>query len=188
MPGNLVLTNPFPTMARTIWDDHQRYVGGYFSRFPGHYQTSDRAIRDPDGHLWVVGRTDDVINVAAHRISTMEIETAVTAQPGVAEAAVIGVDDPVKGTVPVAFVALMPDADRAAVEAAVTQAVDTAIGGIARLHRVYVTRAVPKTRAGKIMRRLLREAVQEGRISSDTTGLEDLDTLEAILEAVREAE
>ena len=187
VPGNLVLTHPFPTLARTIWDDHPRYLSGYFSRFPGYYQTSDRAIRDKDGHLWVIGRTDDVINVAAHRISTMEIETAVTAQPGVAEAAVIGVDDAVKGTVPVAFVVLMPGADRRAVEEAVTQSVDLTIGGIARLHRVYVTRAIPKTRAGKIMRRLLREAVQAGRISSDTTGLEDPDSLGAILEAVKES-
>ena len=185
-PGNLVLTHPFPTLARTIWDDHPRYVTGYFSRFASRYQTSDRAIVDADGHLWVVGRTDDVINVAAHRISTMEIESAVTAQAGVAEAAVIGVDDAVKGTVPVAFVTLMPGADRREVETAVTVAVDAAIGGIARLHRVYVTRAIPKTRAGKIMRRLLREAVQEGKILSDTTGLEDPDSLDAILTAVVE--
>lgn len=185
-PGNLVLTHPFPTLARTVWDDHPRYMQGYFSRFPGYYQSSDRAIRDPDGHLWVVGRTDDVINVAAHRISTMEIESAVNAQAGVAEAAVIGVDDSVKGTVPVAFVTLMAGADRVQVERAVTAAVDHAIGGIARLHRVYITRAIPKTRAGKIMRRLLREAVQTGRITSDTTGLEDPDSLTAILEAVRE--
>jgi acetyl-CoA synthetase len=185
-PGNLVLTHPFPTLARTIWDDHPRYLERYFSRFPGRYQTSDRAILDTDGHLWVIGRTDDVINVAAHRISTMEIESTVTAQSGVAEAAVIGVDDGVKGTVPVAFITLMPGADRTRVEAAVTAAVDSAIGGIARLHRVYITRSIPKTRAGKIMRRLLREAVQEGRILSDTTGLEDPESLEAILASVRE--
>ena len=184
--GNLVLTVPFPTLARTIWDDHTRYTAGYFGRFPGRYQTSDRAIVDADGHLWVVGRTDDVINVAAHRISTMEIESAVAAQAGVAEAAVIGVDDPVKGTVPVAFIALLQGADRAEVVSKVTAAVDSAIGGIARLDRVYVTRAIPKTRAGKIMRRLLREAVQDGRITSDTTGLEDPDSLTAILEAVAE--
>jgi acetyl-CoA synthetase len=184
--GNLVLTVPFPTLARTIWDDHARYTTGYFGHFPGRYQTSDRAIVDADGHLWVVGRTDDVINVAAHRISTMEIESTVAAQAGVTEAAVIGVDDPVKGTVPVAFVSLMAGADRAQVVSQVTAAVDTAIGGIARLHRVYVTRAIPKTRAGKIMRRLLREAVQSGEIKSDTTGLEDPDSLTAILEAVRE--
>ena len=187
-PGNLVLTHPFPTLARTIWDDHERYLKGYFSRFPGRYQTSDRAIRDTDGHLWVIGRTDDVINVAAHRISTMEIESIVAAQPGVAEAAVIGIDDGVKGMVPVAFVTLMPDADRRQVVRAVTVAVDAAIGGIARLRWVYITRAIPKTRAGKIMRRLLREAAQEGRVVSDTTGLDDPDAVTAILEAVADAD
>ena len=187
-PGHLVLTHPFPTLARTVWDDHPRYMSGYFGRFPGRYQTSDRAIRDPDGHLWVVGRTDDVINVAAHRISTMEIESTVNAQGGVAEAAVIGVDDAVKGTVPVAFVTLMVGADRGQVESAVMEAVNNAIGGIARLDRVYFTRAIPKTRAGKIMRRLLREAVQEGRISSDTAGLDDPDSLAAVLEAVKSSQ
>jgi acetyl-CoA synthetase len=186
-PGNLVLTVPFPTLARTIWDDHDRYMTGYFGRFPGRYQTSDRAIVDSDRHLWVVGRTDDVINVAAHRISTMEIESAVAGQPGVAEAAVVGVDDAVKGTVPVAFITLIAGADPSFVVATVTTAVDAAIGGIARLDRVYITRAIPKTRAGKIMRRLLREAVQDGQIHSDTTGLEDPDSLKAILEAVAEA-
>ena len=114
----------------------------------------------------------------------MEIESAVNAQAGVAEAAVIGVDDAVKGTVPIAFVTLMAGADRDQVGKAVTKAVDSAIGGIARLDHVYFTRAIPKTRAGKIMRRLLREAVQEGRIRSDTTGLDDPAALDAILEAV----
>jgi acetyl-CoA synthetase len=117
----------------------------------------------------------------------MEIESAVNAQAGVAEAALIGVDDSVKGTVPVAFVTLMAGADRAEVERAVTAAVDQAIGGIARLHRVYFTRATPKTRAGKIMHRLLREAAQSGHIASDTTGLKDPDSLTAILEAVGKA-
>jgi acetyl-CoA synthetase len=185
-PGNLVLTVPFPTLARTICADHDRYMTGYFGRFANRYQTSDRAIVDGDGHLWVVGRTDDVINVAAHRISTMEIESAIAGQAGVAEAAVVGVDDAVKGTVPIAFVTLITGADRSRVVAAVTAAVDAAIGGIARLDRVYVTRAIPKTRAGKIMRRLLREAVQDGQIRSDTTGLEDPASLTAILDAVAE--
>jgi acetyl-CoA synthetase len=184
MPGNLVLTHPFPTLARTIWDDHARYLSSYFARFPGYYQTSDRAVADADGHLWVIGRTDDVINVAAHRISTMEMESAVAAQAGVAEAAVIGVEDPVKGTVPVAFVTLLPGADPVSVEHAIAAAVEGAIGGIARLHRVYVTRALPKTRAGKIMRRLLRELVGSGKVSGDVTGLEDPEAIRAVLDAV----
>ena len=185
MPGNLVLTEPFPTLARTIWDDHPRYLTGYFSRFPGRYLTSDRAAVDPDGHLWVLGRADDVINVAAHRISTMEIETAVAAQPGVAEAAVVGITDAVKGTVPVAFVVLLPGADRNAVEPAVTRAVEQAIGGIARLHAVHIVPSLPKTRAGKVMRRLLRELAETGGVEGDLTGLEDPDALHAITAAMR---
>ena len=109
--GNLVLTQPFPTLARTVWDDPQRYQQAYFSRFPGCYCTNDEAALDPDGHLWVLGRADDVINVAAHRISTLEIEAIATGHPQVAEAAVVGVTDPTKGTVPVAFLTLLDGAD-----------------------------------------------------------------------------
>lgn len=183
-PGNLVLTAPFPTLARTIWDDHPRYLQSYFARYPGRYQTSDRAVTDADGHLWVLGRADDVINVAAHRISTMEIESAVAAQDGVCEVAVVGIADPMKGTVPVAFLTLLPGADAASVERRVMEAVENAIGGIARLHRVLVVPALPKTRAGKIMRRLLRELIENGRIGGDVTGLEDPDALRAIAAAV----
>ena len=183
-PGNLVLTEPFPTLARTIWDDHPRYLKGYFGRYPGRYLTSDRAVRDADGHLWVLGRADDVINVAAHRISTMEIESAVAAQEGVSEAAVVGIADALKGTVPVAFVTLLPGADAAAVERRVTEAVEKTIGGIARLHRVLVVPSLPKTRAGKVMRRLLRELTETGTVGGDMTGLEDPDALPAIAAAV----
>ena len=182
--GNLVLTHPFPTLARTIWDDPQRYLDTYFKRFPGHYHSADAAVMDRDGQIWVLGRSDDVINVAAHRISTMEIESAAVAEPGVAEAAVVGVHDAVRGTVPVAFVTLRPNADADAVRAGVARAVERAIGGIARLDRIVVTTALPKTRAGKLMRRLLREAAETGAIRGDTTGLEDASALEAVLEAV----
>ncbi|TDU28567.1 acetyl-CoA synthetase [Panacagrimonas perspica] len=185
--GNLVLKDPFPTLARTIWDDPDRYVSAYFTRFPGRYQTSDEAIVDHDGHLWVLGRADDVINVAAHRISTMEIESIVCAQPGVADGAVVGVNDALKGTVPVAFVILRAGADVAAVQAQVDAAVVDGIGAIARLSRVYVCSALPKTRAGKTMRRLLREAAETGNIRGDTTGLEDLASLGAVLKAVADA-
>ncbi len=183
--GNLVLTAPFPTLARTIWDDPARYRSTYFARFPGAYATSDEAVRDADGQIWVLGRADDVINVAAHRISTMEIEGAAASAPGVAEAAVVGVHDAVRGTVPVAFITLREGADAARVSADVSQAVERAIGGIARLGRVYVPTALPKTRAGKVLRRLLREAAETGAVRGDLTGLEDPGTLEAVLEAVR---
>ncbi len=183
--GNLVLTAPFPTLARTIWDDEERYRTAYFTRFAGRYATSDEAVMDADGQIWVLGRTDDVINVAAHRISTMEIESAAATEPGVAEVAVVGVNDQVRGTVPVAFLTLRPGADPAAVKAGVAAAVERAIGGIARLGRVYVSTALPKTRAGKIMRRLLREAAETGVVRGDTAGLEDQAAVQAVLAAVK---
>ena len=182
--GDLVLTHPFPTLARTIWDDHPRYLATYFDRDGLVYRTSDEAVVDADGHVWVLGRADDVINVAAHRISTMEIESAATAEPGVAEAAVVGVRHAIKGTVPIAFVTLRADADAAAVQGALMASVERAIGGIARLDRVYVLAAMPKTRAGKIMRRLLREAAETGRVSGDISGLEDPGVIDALLAAV----
>ncbi len=187
MRGNLVLTAPFPTLARTIWDDPARYRTAYFTRFPGRYATSDEAVVDTDGQIWVLGRTDDVINVAAHRISTMEIESAAAGEPGVAEVAVVGVPDAVRGTVPVAFVTLRPGADPASVSAGVAGAVERGIGGIARLSRVYVSGSLPKTRAGKIMRRLLREAAETGSVRGDLTGLEDPAAVEAVLASVQDA-
>ena len=185
--GNLVLTAPFPTLARTIWDDPERYRTAYFTRFPDRYATSDEAVMDADGQIWVLGRTDDVINVAAHRISTMEIESAAASEPGVAEAAVVGVQDRLRGTVPVAFVTLRPGADPTAVRSGVRSAVEHAIGGIARLDRVYISTSLPKTRAGKIMRRLLREAAETGTVAGDTTGLDDPAAVQAVLTAVKNA-
>jgi acetyl-CoA synthetase len=185
--GNLVLTAPFPTLARTIWDDDARYQSTYFTRFRNRYATSDEAVIDTDGQIWVLGRTDDVINVAAHRISTMEIESAAASEPGVAEVAVVGVRDALRGTVPVAFVTLRAGADAAAVKAGVAAAVEREIGGIARLDRVYVSAALPKTRAGKIMRRLLREAAESGAVQGDTAGLEDQAAVRAVLAAVEHA-
>jgi acetyl-CoA synthetase len=182
--GNLVLTEPFPTLARTIWDDHPRYLSTYFDREGAFYRTSDEAVIDRDGHIWVLGRADDVIKVAAQRISTMEIESAASAEPGVAEAAVVGIRHAIKGTVPVAFITLRANAEAGAVKDALMASVEKAIGGIARLERVYILTSMPKTRAGKIMRRLLREAAETGRIRGDTSGLEDLASVTSLLEAV----
>jgi acetyl-CoA synthetase len=144
-------------------------------------------VVDSDGHIWVLGRADDVINVAAHRISTMEIESAATAEHGVAEAAVVGIRNAIKGTVPVAFITLRADADAASVQRSLMASVEKAIGGIARLERVYVLASMPKTRAGKIMRRLLREAAETGSIRGDTSGLEDPTSVTTLLEAVQAA-
>ena len=182
--GNLVLTQPFPTLARTVWDDPERYQHAYFSRFPGCYCTNDEAVLDADGHLWVLGRANDVINVAAHRISTLEIEAIATAHPQVAEAAVVGVPDPTKGTVPVAFLILLDGADPGRVRQEVAAGVTAHLGGYARPGAVYLTSALPKTRTGKIMRRLLRDVVTFGAPRGDTSAMEDLAGLQAVQQAV----
>ena len=182
--GNLVLTSPFPTLARTVWDDHQRYLDTYFGRFSGRYATNDEAVRDIDGHLWVLGRADDVINVAAHRISTMEIEAAVTAHPQVLEAAVVGVSDPTRGTVPIAFVTLRAGADIDTVRAELDRRVTDELGGYARLAAIHPTQVMPKTRTGKLMRRLLRDIAMHGRPTSDTSAMEDPSALDAVIEGL----
>jgi acetyl-CoA synthetase len=182
--GNLVITRPFPTLARTVWDDHDRYLSTYFARFPGCYATNDEAVVDADGHLWVLGRVDDVINVAGHRISTMEIEAVVAAHPEVAETAVIGVPDATKGTVAVAFLTLRSGADQARVTGEVNDLVTVHVGRYARLDHVYISTALPKTRTGKIMRRLLREVVAQGEATSDTSAMDDIAALQAVQDVV----
>ena len=182
--GNLVLCEPFPTLARTVWDDPERYRRAYFEKFPGYYCTNDEAVVDHDGHLWVLGRQDDVINVAAHRISTLEIEAIATAHAQVAEAAVVGVPDETKGTVPVAFLTLLDGADPGQVRGEVATAVTTGLGGYVRLSEVYLTAALPKTRTGKTMRRLLRDVVVHGEPQGDTSAMEDSAGLDAVRAAV----
>jgi acetyl-CoA synthetase len=184
--GNLVLTAPFPTLGRTVWDDPGRWQS-YFERFPGQYCTNDEAVIDSDGHLWVLGRVDDVINVAAHRISTLEIEAVVTAHPQVAEAAVVGVPDETKGTVPVAFVALVDGADPGRARAEVDALVTSALGGYARLNAVHITSGLPKTRTGKIMRRLLRDVIVYGGPQGDTSAMDDTASLDAVRAVVADA-
>lgn len=181
--GYLTLTAPFPTLFRDIWRDSARYRSHYFSRFGANrYDSADAALEDPDGHVWVVGRVDDVINVAAHRLSTMEMESALLSLPGVAEAAVIGVADPVKGQVPVGFVTLASGANDSINEEILAARLVEAIGPIARPRRVHILTTMPRTRSGKIVRRLLREFVVDGVAHGDTSGLEDPEVL-AQLEA-----
>ncbi|HUX04983.1 MAG TPA: acetate--CoA ligase [Acidimicrobiales bacterium] len=176
--GYLTMTAPFPTMFRGIWHDPERYRAQYFTRFGAdRYDTADAAIQDEDGHLWVVGRVDDVINVAAHRLSTMEMESALLSVPGVVEAAVIGVNDPIKGQVPEGFVTLGANADDSITEELLAQHLVDAIGTIARPRRVHIMTTMPRTRSGKIVRRLLRELVVDGVASGDVSGLEDPEVL-----------
>lgn len=184
--GNLVLSAAFPTLARTVWGDHDRYLSTYFSDFPGRYATHDEAVVDFDGHLWVLGRADDVINVAAHRISTLEIEAVITAHAGVVEAAVVGVPHQTKGTVPVAFVTLGRDVAPEDVREDIKRRVVGELGGYAQLERVYLTESMPKTRTGKTMRRLLRDFAVHGKPIGDISAIEDLSALDVVANAVRE--
>ena len=187
--GYLLLTQPFPSLFRGIWRDPERYRREYFSSFgPDRYETADAALQDGDGHIWVVGRVDGVINVAAHRLSTMEMESALLSDPGVAEAAVVGVPDEVKGQVPVAFVTARAGFEESLSAEALAERIVQAIGPIARPAATYVLTTMPRTRSGKIVRRLLRELVISGEATGDLTGLEDpevLDRLRAELAGAR---
>ena len=171
--GYLVLKRPWPAMLRGIYGDPERYTQVYWSRFPGLYFTGDGARKDADGYFWLLGRVDDVINVAGHRIGTMEVESALVAHPKVAEAAVIGMSHEIKGQALAAFVTLKEGhvGDAAMVEELRNHVADK-IGAIAKPDRIMFTAELPKTRSGKIMRRLLRD-IAEGRVLGDTTTLAD---------------
>jgi acetyl-CoA synthetase len=173
--GLLVLTRPWPAMLRGIYGDPDRYVQQYWNRWgPGVYVTGDGAKRDADGNYWLLGRVDDVINVAGHRIGTMEVESALVDHPGVAEAAVVGRSHEIKGQAIAAFVTLKEGGMKASKDSAdeLKAHVVKKIGAIARPDDILFTADLPKTRSGKIMRRLLRD-IAEGRVLGDTTTLAD---------------
>jgi acetyl-CoA synthetase len=184
--GFLVLTEPWPGMLRTIWGDDQRYIDTYWSRFPGVYFAGDGAKKDDDGDLWLLGRVDDVMNVSGHRISTTEVESALVSNTKVAEAAVVGATDPTTGQGIVAFVIPRGSvaADESAGEAFVTELrnhVAKEIGPIAKPRQILVVAELPKTRSGKIMRRLLRD-VADHRSLGDVTTLQDSSVMDLIAE------
>lgn len=181
-----------PGCMSTVWGDDERFVKTYFGDFRGKlvYSTFDWGIRDADGYYYILGRTDDVINVAGHRLGTREIEEAVQAHPNIAEVAVVGVADPLKGQVPLAF-AVVKDAGRiatpehrAAEEKSVLETVDKLLGAIARPSRVHFVALLPKTRSGKLLRRSI-QALAEGRDPGDLTTIEDPAALEQIRAAVK---
>ncbi len=182
--GTLAITTPFPTLARTIWGDPERYTNVYFSlpHHPNWYNTHDAAVIDSDGHVWVLGRMDDVINVAAHRLSTMEMESAVLAVPSVAEAAVIGIPDDLKGEVPAAIVTTRTPVDREQLAHQVRQQVERQIGAIARPALVVPVENLPKTRSGKIVRRLLKDLLIGTGEVGDVSGVENVEILETLRE------
>ena len=186
--GYLVLKKPWPAMLRTIYGDPDRYVQQYWSRYPDIYFTADGSKRDEDGYFWLLGRVDDVINVSAHRISTMEVESALVDHSSVAEAASIGKTHDVKGQAVVAFVTLKESVDPSdALMGELKAHVATKIGAIARPDDIFFTAELPKTRSGKIMRRLLRD-VAEGRALGDTTTLADPAVVEALKDQYGEEE
>ena len=172
--GLLVIRKPWPSMARTIWGDPDRFAQAYFSDVPGCYFTGDGARQDEDGYFWLMGRVDDVINVSGHRLGTMEIESALVAHPKVAEAAVVGRPDELKGQAIAAFVSLEEGNEPSPeLRQELRQWVAKEIGALARPDDLRFTQVLPKTRSGKIMRRLLRELATTGDVQGDTTTLED---------------
>lgn len=179
--GFLAIRRPWPSMLRTIFGDHDRFTKTYFGEIEGVYFAGDGARKDEDGYFWIMGRVDDVINVAGHRLSTMEIESALVSHPKVAEAAVVGRPDDLKGQAIVAFVTprsgVSPDD---ALAAELRAHVATQIGALARPEEIRFADALPKTRSGKIMRRLLREVASGSQTRGDTTTLEDQGVLEKL--------
>jgi acetyl-CoA synthetase len=179
--GHLIIQKPWPSMLRTVWGDPERFERQYFSQYPGNYFTGDGARRDEDGYYLILGRVDDVLNVSGHRLGTMEVESALVSHPAVAEAAVVGRPDPIKGEGIVAFVTLKTGQTPSAELAQELKAhVVKAIGAIARPDEIRLTDALPKTRSGKIMRRLLRQVASGEEIKGDTSTLEDRAVVERL--------
>ena len=172
-----------PGCMSTVWGDDERFVQTYFKDFKNIYSTFDWGIRDKDGYYFILGRTDDVINVAGHRLGTREIEEAVSMHPNVAECAVVGVADPIKGQMPLAF-AVLKDSTKKTSPEEVMQTVDKQLGAIARPKAVHFVSLLPKTRSGKTLRRSI-QALAEGRDPGDLTTIEDPNALEQIKQALR---
>jgi acetyl-CoA synthetase len=185
--GFLTITKPWPSMLRSIYGDDKRYVDTYWTRFPGSYFPGDGAKIDEDGYLWILGRVDDVMNVSGHRISTMEVESALVSHPAVAEAAVVGATDELTGQAIAAFVTLrgsFTESDELLEE--LRSHVADKIGGIAKPRTIIFTPDLPKTRSGKIMRRLLRD-ISDNKTLGDVTTLANADIVEAIAKQAQAA-
>jgi acetyl-CoA synthetase len=181
--GYLVIKHPWPSMLRTLWGDDERYKQAYWSEIPGMYFAGDGARRDERGYFWIMGRVDDVINVSGHRLGTAEVESALVSHEAVAEAAVVGRPDDLKGQAISAFVTLEGGRKgNDALKEELRQHVAKEIGSLAKPDDIRFTDALPKTRSGKIMRRLLRELASSGKVAGDVTTLEDFSVLEKLRE------
>jgi len=191
--GVLTIEGPLPPgNLQTVWGDDERFVKTYWKTVPGKlvYSTFDWAVRDEDGYFFILGRTDDVINVAGHRLGTREIEESISSHPNIAEVAVVGVADQLKGQVAMAF-AIVKDtsgltdlAARLKLEGEVMKVVDSQLGAVARPSRVLFVTALPKTRSGKLLRRAI-QAVAEGRDPGDLTTMDDPAALQQIVDQVK---
>ncbi|MBH0084902.1 acetate--CoA ligase [Psychrobacter sp. SCQQ22] len=171
--GNLLINSSWPGQMRTIYNDHERFLETYFSDYPGYYFTGDGVQRDEDGHYWITGRVDDVLNVAGHRLGTAEIESAVVAHPATAEAAIVGMPHEIRGTGICAFIILKSgEKETESLKAELNRHVRFEIGPIANLDTIHIVNVLPKTRSGKIMRRILRNLA-----AGQYVGLGDLSTL-----------
>jgi acetyl-CoA synthetase len=186
--GNLCIKFPWPGMARTLWGDHERYKQSYFSRFEGYYFTGDGVKRDEDGYYRILGRIDDVINVSGHRLGTAEIENAINEHPLISESAVVGFPHEIKGQGIYAYVVCtdMPDAGEEELKKSLLKSVSKLISPIAKPDRILFVEALPKTRSGKIMRRILRK-IAEGEYTSfgDTSTLTDPSVVEEIIKRAK---
>ena len=179
--GRLVIRKPWPSMLRTIYGDKRRFKKTYWDDYEGIYTAGDGARRDSDGNFWIVGRLDDVLNVSGHRLGTAEVESALVSHPSIAEAAVVGRPDEIKGQGVVAFVTVKEGIKHGAkLVTTLRNHVSKEIGPIAKPDDIRFANALPKTRSGKIMRRLLKEICAGGEVSGDTTTLEDFQVIASL--------
>jgi len=179
--GKLIIEKPWPSMLRTLWGDDKRFQETYFSEYPGLYFTGDGAMQDKDGYFWIIGRIDDVLNISGHRLGTAEVESAMAAHPKVAEAAAIGRPDELKGQSLVVFVTLKSGYEPTdELKEELRAHVGKEIGAIAKPDVVRFAAGLPKTRSGKIMRRILKEIAGGGKVKGDTTTLEDFSVVAAL--------
>jgi len=182
--GTFVCRRPFPGLTPTLWRDHERYVQDYWNRIPGVYYSGDAAMKDKDGYFWFLGRVDEVIKISAHRIGTIEIESALLQHPAVAEAAVVGRPDPVRGEVASAFIVLKgehtPDE---ALKQTLRELVRKTLGPIVVVSDIFFTSKLPKTRSGKIMRRLIKAIITDKPLGDYST-IEDATALDELRRAV----
>jgi acetyl-CoA synthetase len=179
--GKLIITKPWPSMLRTLWGDDDRYQKQYWSEFPGVYFTGDGARQDKDGYFWIVGRIDDVLNVSGHRIGTAEVESALVSHTGVAEAAAVGRPDELKGQALVCFVTLKAGVEPSdKLKEDLRNHVGREIGSLAKPDQIRFAAGLPKTRSGKIMRRILKEIASGGEVKGDTTTLEDFSVVASL--------